>query len=280
MLHKEYEFETHDGLKLYGQCWLPDGQIKANLVVVHGIGEHSSRYADFAAWFVPAGYAVHAFDHRGHGRSPGVRGYIKNWAEFREDVRVYLTYVLEHYPDFPTFLLGHSMGGLVVLDYGLHYGERLQGLVASGPILMQGPGSSAFLLFLAKLIKPFLPKLQLNNSLDAQGLSRDPAVIQSYQVDPLVHSFATPSLGVALNNTMLDTMAHADEWRADLPLLIVHGGADPICAPEGSARFFANVSAKDKTRHEYPEYRHEVFNEIDREKVLGDVRDWLDAHLP
>ncbi len=279
MLHEERHLTARDGVQLYAQCWLPDGPAKANLAVVHGIGEHSGRYANFGAWFAPKGYAVHALDCRGHGRSEGRRGHIQHWMDFREDTRAFLASVSAHTPDVPTFLVGHSLGGLIVLDYGLHAGEAPAGVIASGPALATGEGVPSFLLFLSRILSAITPKVRMHNQLDLTGLSRDDAVVRAYRADPLVHDFVTPRLAAELQRVMQQTLAHASEWPADLPLLIVHGAADILCPPYASERFYAGAGARDKTRYVYPEFRHEVFNEIGRERVLQDVEDWLAAHL-
>ena len=279
MLHEEHNFTSYDGLQLYAQSWLPDGAAKANLVVVHGIGEHCGRYDDFAVWFVPLGYAVHTFDLRGHGRSAGRQGYIQSWADFREDVRVFLNRIAARSPDLPVFLVGHSLGGLIALDYALHDHAGLAGVVVSGPALAIGEGTSAFLLALAKVLSSITPGLQMHSKLDVTGLSRDEAVIRAYQDDPLVHDWATPRLAAEMQRVMQQTMAHASDWPADLPLLIVHGGSDTICPAEASERFYVNAGTRDKTRHVYPDFFHEVYNDLGREQVLQDVADWLAAHL-
>ncbi len=279
MTHVEDYFVTHDGLQLYAQHWLPSDEARANMIIVHGIGEHSGRYTNVVEWFVPQGYAVHGFDHRGHGKSPGQRGHINSWTDFREDIHACIQTVERAYPGVPTVLLGHSMGGLAVLDYGLHHGEGLKALVASAPPLTQGNDISPVLLLLTRILSPLLPKLTLKTGLSAASLSRDPKVVAAYQEDPLVHGLATPRLGAEMQKTMKTTLGAAPQWPADLPLLIVHGGADLICPPEGSSQFLAAAGAKDKARREYEGYYHEVFNEIGKEQVLADVQTWLEAHL-
>ncbi len=279
MRHEEDRFTTHDGLDLYRQSWLPEGKARANLIFVHGVGEHSGRYANLVAWFGPKGYALHGFDHRGHGKSPGPRGHIMAWDEFREDVRVFVQAIDCLYPGVPTVLLGHSMGGLIVLDYGLHYGAGLKALIASAPPLAQSEDISPVILFLARLLSSIAPALTMKTGLSADGLSRDGAVVQAYREDPLVHGLATPRFGAEMQRVMKTTMAGAPRWPVDLPLCIVHGGADRICPPVGSLRFFENATAQNKTRFEYPDFRHEVFNELGKEQVFSDIEVWLERLL-
>ncbi len=277
--HIEDNFSASGGLELFQQRWLPEAKAKANLVVAHGLGEHSGRYRDFAAWFVSRGYAVHSYDHRGHGKSPGQRGHINSWAEYREDLRAFLTLVRGEFSQTPTFLVGHSMGGLMVLDYALHYPEGLRGVVSSGPSLEYGEDISRFLLLVARGLSRVAPRMRMDNGLDAEGLSHDKEVVKAYREDPLVHGWVSPRFVTAMGETMAATLQNAGQWPADLPLFIIHGSADPICPPSGSLRFFEQAGAQDKSRKTYPGFLHESFNELGREEVLGDVTAWLEARL-
>ncbi|HHS96518.1 MAG TPA: alpha/beta hydrolase [Chloroflexi bacterium] len=276
MEHAEGTFQGFDGLELYYQRWQPEGQPRGVLAIVHGFGEHSGRYANVVRWLVPKGYAVYAFDLRGHGRSPGQRSYINRWAEYREDVRAFLGLVREQEPGRPLFLMGHSMGGLIVLDYALHYPEGLQGVIASGPALAQ-TGVSPFLMAVGRFLSRVWPRFTLDTQLDAAAISRDPAVVEAYVNDPLVHSTGTARLGAEMTETMRWVNEHAADLR--VPLLILHGGADRLVPPEASRAFFERVALEDKTRYEYEGYYHEPHNDVGWERPLADLEAWLEAHL-
>ena len=268
-------FTGHGGLELYYRCWRPEGRPKAVLPIVHGHGEHSGRYAHVADWFVPRGYSVYAFDLRGHGRSQGKRGALKDFGEYREDVRAFLDLVQEAEPA-PVFLAGHSLGGLIVLNYVLRDPSGLAGVVASGPIL-SAPGLSPFLLWLSKVLARVWPSLVLDSGLDTSALSRDLAVVEAYVNDPLVHSKGSPSLANEMMGTVDWTQAHAAEMA--LPCLIVHGSEDRLCDPQASQVFIDNVTFPDKERIEYEGYYHEVYNEPGKEQVFADIEAWLERHL-
>ena len=274
----EGTFRSRDGLSLYFRGWRPESPTppKAVVALVHGFGEHSGRYASLIHYLVPRGYALYAFDLRGHGRSPGRRGHINSWQEFREDVGAFLQEVRRYEDVRPLFLFGHSMGGLMVLDYALHHPEGLKGVIASGPVLAQ-PGVSPVLLFISRVLSRVWPTFSLDTHLDASAISRDPDVVAAYRADPLVHSRASARLGTELTRTVEWVMAHADAWR--LPLLILHGGADRLAPPEGSRVFFDAVVFEDKARIEYPGGFHEPHNDVERERVLADIAAWLEAHL-
>ncbi|MBL7065598.1 MAG: alpha/beta hydrolase [Anaerolineae bacterium] len=276
MNHSESTFSGFGELELYYQRWRPEGKPKTALAIVHGFGEHSGRYGNVVDWFVPKGYAVYAFDLRGHGRSPSPRGYVNRWAVFREDVKAFLELVHEQEPGRAIFLLGHSMGGLIVLEYALHHPEGLTGVIASGPTLAQ-VGISPSLMTLSKILSGILPRLTLDTKLDATAISRDPAVVEAYVNDPLVHSLGTPRLGTELTRAIEWAQAHAAEMRA--PCLIVHGSADRLAPPEGSRVFYESMTLADKERQTYEGYYHEVFNDVGKEQVLAAMEAWMERRL-
>ncbi len=275
MKHSESTFEGYENLPLYYQKWQPD-ETKAVLVIVHGFGEHSGRYMNVVNKMVPEGFTVYSFDHRGHGKSPGKRGHVQNWNEFIEDTKNFLKLVSDEQKELPLFLMGHSMGGLIVLNYAISNPEGLQGVIASGPLLAQ-PGISPVLLLLSKIMSKIWPGFSIDTKLDVNHISRDPEVISAYNEDPLVHSMASARFGTEITTATDWTLAHADKFN--LPLIILHGEADQLVPPHGSATFFENAATKDKERHLYPDGRHEPHNDIDRETVLQDLLNWLNKHL-
>jgi len=269
-------FAGYGGVELYYQRWRADGPPKAVLPIVHGYGEHSGRYGNVVDWFVPRGYSVYAFDLRGHGRSPGKQGELRDFGDYREDVRAFLDLVHEAEPERPVFLMGHSMGGLIVLNYVLHDPSGLDGVVASGPVLC-APGISSFLLWLCKVLAPVWPNLIMDSGLDATALSRDASVGEAYVNDPLVHGKGSPCMVNELMKAVDWTQAHAAELA--LPCLIVHGSEDQLSDAQASQEFFDHVTFADKERIEYEGYYHEVFNELGKEKVFADIEGWLERHL-
>ena len=277
MRQEEGTFAGRGGLELFYQRWLPEGEHEAVLAIVHGFGEHSGRYGNVVNWFVPKGYAAYGFDLRGHGRSPGPRGYINEWAEYRADVRLFLELVHAQEPERPVFLLGHSMGGLIVLEYALHYPEGLSGVIVSGPVLAQA-GVSPLLMLLSRLLSRISPRLALNTKLDAAAISRDQVVVEAYVNDPLVHSLGTPRLGTELTRAVEWTQAHAAEFR--VPCLILHGSADRLAPPDGSRTFYEKMTLADRDRQVYEGYFHEVYNDLGKEKPLAAVEAWVERHLP
>lgn len=277
MIQNEGTFRGARGVELHYRTWAPEEEARAVVAIVHGLGEHGGRYGGVANYLVPAGYKLYAFDHRGHGRSPGPRGHADRWADFREDVRAFLTLIRKQAPGKPIFLYGHSLGGLITLNYALHEPAGIDGLIVSAPGL-DASGLSPTMLRIARLLSRVAPKLGLGTGLEAAAISRDPAEVKAYKLDPLVHGKGSPRLAVEAGEAIEWTMAHAKELR--LPLLLFYGSADRLVPPANARRFFDAASSKDKTLHEYEGGYHEPHNDLDRERVLADVREWLDERSP
>ncbi len=272
------DFYGHDGLRLFRHSWWPEGKTVAHVAVVHGIGEHSGRYAPLAEWFTAQGFAVHGFDLRGHGRSEGQRGHIKTWCNYREDTRQFVLHLTERIGDAPLFLLGHSMGGLIVLTYALTYTDLLRGVIVSSPALKTA-GTSPVLMALLPVLARVAPARPVETKLNPALLSRDERVVKAYLEDPLVHNLATPALGYGMQRAARLAFKEAAKWAPNLPLLMIQGGADRICLPEGARHFFRLCGSKVKMYHEYPKAYHECFNDYGLEQVLQDVVNWMREQL-
>ena len=272
----EAGFIGADGIELFTQSWLPDGPPRAVLALVHGFGEHSGRYSTLVEHLVRSRYAVMSFDHRGHGRSPGRRGHIMEWREYREDVLAFLEYVRLACPGTTLFLYGHSLGGLIVSEYVLWYPQGLAGLIVSGNPLRPASAAKPHLIALSRILSRIWPTFAVTLSIDGSALTRDPKVAKAYESDPLVHSRATVRWGSETLAAIDRVRARATEIR--LPILIVHGESDRVNSVEGSRELFDTVSSQDKEIRIYPGGMHEPHNDIDREQVASDVVDWLDRH--
>lgn len=276
MKQAESKFRGAGGVELYMQAWQPDNAARGALLLVHGFGEHSDRYNYLVAHLIPQGYAVHGFDLRGHGRSPGPRGHIQHWAELRDDVRAFVATVTTAQPRTPCFLFGHSFGGLIALNYALQFPEGLRGVIASAPLLAQAK-LSPLLILVSRVLQRIKPDFPVNTKIDVKTISRDPAEIQRYAQDPLVHSIGTPRLAQEIDTAIAWTQAHAAELR--LPLLLYHGGADRLVPIAGSRTFYEHVTFPDKRWIEYPGGYHESHNDLDRLSVFTNLVSWLDEHL-
>ncbi len=277
MNHTEGTFKSADGLDLYYQAWRPDQAPKAVLAVVHGYGEHSGRYLYPVQYFVPRGYALYAFDQRGHGRSPGPRGHVNRWDEYLLDVREFLKLVRPAQSECPLFLLGHSMGGLLVLMYAIHHPQDIKAVLASSPMLGLAVKAPGWKVVLGRVLSSLLPALPMANDLPAAALSHEPAVVQAYDSDPLNHHVVTPRWFTEAEKAMASAMEHAGELKA--PLLLMYAADDQIADPAMPPRFFERVTHPDKTLRAYAGYYHEIFNETGREAVFKDMEAWLMEHM-
>ncbi|MEH1784945.1 lysophospholipase [Nostoc sp.] len=278
--HREGRFQGVGGLDLYYQSWHPESKIRAILAISHGLGAHSDRYNNVIRHLIPKEYAVYALDLRGHGRSPGQRGYISAWSEFREDLGAFLELIQTQNPGCPIFLLGHSLGGVIVLDYILRYAQQaslLQGAIAIAPTLGK-VGVSPIRVLLGKMLSRVWPRFTLNTGIDISAGSRDQQVLAAFAQDTLRHTRATARLATEFFATVDWINAHAADWQ--LPLLILHGGADRVALPGGSEIFYQRLNYADKLRIEYPGAYHELQSDINYCEVLADLEDWLEEHLP
>jgi alpha-beta hydrolase superfamily lysophospholipase len=277
--HSVDTFKGVGGIDLYYQNWNPGGKIKGILALVHGLGGHSGIYKNIIEHLLPKQYAVYAFDLRGHGQSPGQRGYINSWAEFRDDLHAFLTTIQQQQPQIPIFLFGHSMGGMIVLEYVLRYPEytsALQGVIAVAPSIGE-VGVSPVKVLLGKMLSQIWPRFSLNTGLDTTAGSRDEKILATYTQDILRHTRATARFSTEFFSTLAWINTHAHEWKK--PLLILHGGADRIVLPQGSELFYQRITYPDKQRIEYPGAYHDLHCDINYCEVLTDLSNWMDQHL-
>lgn len=277
MKHIEGNFEGVRNANIYYQAWLPDGKLKAVLLVVHGLGEHSGRYMNVVDRFVPIGYAVYGFDHIGHGKSDGEREIIERFDDFTDTLEIFYRLVVEWQPGVPIFILGHSLGGEIVTYYLLDHQEEFKGAIISAPAVKLGEGISPLTISVGKVLSKIAPGMGLI-ALDTSVLSRDPEVVEAYVNDPLVFHAKTPArMAAEMLSAMMRITAEAN--RITTPMILVQGAEDLIVHPSGAQMLYDKASSADKTIKIYDGMYHEVFNEPDRERVLKDVENWLERKL-
>jgi alpha-beta hydrolase superfamily lysophospholipase len=223
------------------------------------------------------GIALYGFDHRGHGRSPGVRGHIPSLEAVRGDIDHFIAEAKKAHPEKPVFLYGHSMGGLLVLDYGLVCKPDISGVICTAPALSTGDPVAWARLLAGKALYVLVPSFTMPNGLDVQNLSRDPMVVKAYTSDPLVTPLVSARLGLDLINTGPWVLNHAREWV--LPLLLMQGTKDHIVSPEATARFAAAIPQNLITFKEWQGLYHEIHNEFEKEMVIQIMLDWLNQYI-
>jgi len=275
MKHIEGYFHNDRHARIYYQAWLPETAAKAALLIVHGLGEHSGRYAKLAAHFVALGYAVYGFDHIGHGRSEGARLHVERFDEFTDTLGEFCDKVGQWQAGVPLFFLGHSMGGLIAADNLLRGDREVTGAILSAPSMKAGDSVAPATIWLGKRLSIIAPKFRIL-AIDRGGISRDPAVLAACANDPLMSQDKfTARLGVELLKAMRRVQAQAHEIT--LPFIVLQGGADPIVDPSGAQWFYDNAGSEHKVLKIYPGLYHEVFNEPERAVVLKDMEEWLAA---
>jgi len=276
MKHREIGVEGIGGVRLFGQAWLPEAVPSAVVVVAHGLGEHSSRYQWLAERLVANGRAVYAIDHRGHGRSAGPRANIERFAHVVSDFTTFAGRAQRQHPGVPLFLFGHSMGGAVAFASAARIQDSLGGLVLSAPALAAGENVPALRLMLARRLSVVSPNAGVLR-LPPAAVSRDAAVVRAYEKDPLVMHDPIPARTVVELLQAMDTFPLLAK-RLRLPVLIQHGAADSLVSLDAARNVHQAMASKDRIFRPYDRLFHEIYNEPEREQVLGDLLKWLGAH--
>jgi acylglycerol lipase len=277
MPHSTGSFKTADGLNIHTESWLPDDPPRAVVLISHGIGEHIGRYPHVAERLLTAGYAVYGLDHRGHGKSEGVRAYYDTFDAPVEDLRLYFNWIKVQHPDKQIFLYGHSLGSLIALAFTLRYQSDLAGLIISGTTLDVESTQPAPLIAASSVLNRLTPRLGIP-ALPTAFLSHDPAVVQAFDADPLVfHGGVRVRMGYHIIH--VSRMVKSRLGEIELPLLVVHGGDDKVCPPSGAEKLVNGAGSTDKTLKIYPNLYHEIHNEPEKSTVLEDVVNWLNLHV-
>jgi len=244
--------------------------------LVHGIGEHTSRYAHVAEAFGREGFVLFGADLRGHGRSSGARGHISSAEDFMQDIDVLLEQARACYENLPILLYGHSLGGILVLYYGLLRKPKVKGVIATSPGLHTALEQQKIKIMMAKVLGSLTPNTSMASGLDPKGISHDEKVVQAYVNDPLVHDKISLGFGKIMLGVTGWTLAHAKEFS--LPLLLLHGKADMLAFPSSSMEFAASLKEK-CTLVLWDDAYHELHNEPEKNEVFKTMTIWMDARL-
>jgi len=267
---------TFDGITLRTRADDPASAPRARVVLVHGIGDQVDGvpYVTAAAALAARGFSVRRMELRGHGQSGGLPVYVRAWADFRNDLGRYVRAVSAEAPPLPVFLVGISMGGLIVTNYAACHPEGLAGVVALAPALGD-TGGSRFLRAMLPLLARLIPSVGLDPKLDLSHLTRDPELQRAYLADPLYQTRVTPRLASEVLRAIADTRSRAPSFR--VPLLILHGAADTLTSPQGSFEFYERAGAVDKGYRSYDGAYHNLFVESNREEIYDDIAAWITA---
>ncbi len=273
------EYCRHDGLNIFYRRYKANPE-KAIMVIAHGLGEHSGRYLNIVNSLVPKGITVFAPDFRGHGKSDGKRGHVLSFGDYLKDLHsMFGETVKEKKPGTKCFLLGHSMGGLIAIDYAISRQKTFDGLIISSPSLGVAVKVPAVKSVLGKVMSSLWPGLSLSNELDASKISHDEKVVAAYRNDPLVHDRVTARWFTEFLSAMESANKKVSEITA--PILMQIAGDDHIVNASASKTFFEKLSSKDKTIHVYDGYFHEIFNEEEekRKVAIDDLESWIFSRI-
>jgi alpha-beta hydrolase superfamily lysophospholipase len=268
---------TPTGQRLF-ERWHPADQAVGTVVVVHGFGEHSGRYEHVFQALNAGGFSALGFDYRGYGQASGRRGFIERFDEYVDDAAFAVSKARQRAPGGPLYMLGHSQGGLVAAAYALDRQHGLDGLALSSPGLGVALAVPAWKDAAAKLLSRFVPAFGLPTDLHGADVTRTGEIAAAYDTDPLMVRKATSRWYVEFLNAQKRVMAGAP--RIVLPTLVMQAGADKVVSAAASRRFFDALGAPDKKFISYDGLYHEIMNEPERVRVLGDLVAWLASRAP
>jgi acylglycerol lipase len=275
--HIEGKFIGVRKTQIFYQAWLPEGDVKAVLPIVHGLGEHSGRYLNVVNHFVPLGYVVYGLDHIGHGKSGGAREFVEHFDDFSDTFTQYMNMLKQWQPGKPIFLLSHSIGGLIAAYYLLDHQAEFQGAIFSAPVVKVASHVSKTTVFMARALSLLAPSAGVL-PVDPSTISRDPDVVKAYVADPLVfHGKTTARLAAEMLRALIRVSGETD--KITLPFLAMQGSGDLLVDPDGAQILYERAGSKDKTLKIYDGLYHEIFNEPERAVVFNDIETWLAAHL-
>ncbi len=275
MTQKEFEFQIA-GVRLKGQFY-PSDETKAVIILVHGLGEYSKRYErKVVPFLIKNSLAVLSFDLFGHGFSQGKQGHHPGYNYIMDAVDQMISRARSLFKDKPVFLYGHSMGGNVVINYGLRRSNLPNGLIATSPFLRLAFKPPKWKVHMGKVFDKLLPSVTMPNDLDLNAISRDPLEIDMYKNDPMIHDRVSTSYSLRFMETGEWALQHAHELG--IPLLLLHGTADRITSHKASREFARRCESKCELVLVEGAY-HELHNDLDKEKVLGIIANWIDDKI-
>lgn len=275
MLHTEYEWQSLEKKRIFAQSWIPESALKGIICLVHGLGEHSGRYARWAEQFVLAGYGMMAVDLPGHGRTEGRKAYVKDYDTLLDCVDLLLSKSEELFPDVPRILYGHSMGGNIAINYAILRDAPYKGLIASSPWLRLTFRVSPQELAMGKLMNTLFPRVRFKRKgTNTERLSHDPEHWADVRFDPLNHGMVTGRYFWIIHQHGEYALKHAG--RIKMPFLLMHGGDDQVTSPEASEELAAGCG--DQTRFKrWDGLYHELHWEFEYKEVAKYVINWLDS---
>lgn len=276
VVHEEFFWKTSDGKDLFAQKWDAGKSTRGAILLVHGYGEHSTRYFQWATSFAEKGFSVLSFDLRGHGKTPGKFGEYYPYQKYIDDLDLLIEQGRIHFKNTPLFLYGHSMGGNFVINYAITKALNINGVIVTSPWLELSNHPPRLLLSLINITSKIFPKILIKTPIKPEDLSRELREVHKYKTDPLVHNKL--SLGLLSQLVHFGLIGKRSIYRINVPLLIMHGDADNVTSFNASKDFVRNAGPK-TTFIEWSESFHELHNDIDREDVKKSIINWLNIQI-
>ena len=280
MAYSETTLTAFDGTPIFLRTWTPDDQKpRAVLILVHGLAEHAGRYQYVLDTFLPQGYVIYGHDHRGFGKSGGIRGHWEHFDDVIKDMEMVVARAKNEWPDLPFGMFAHSMGGIIGIHYLSRHEEQFRAAVISAPGFGPGPSQNKFLLMITPIAAKLIPRKPLDRGEpETYTLSHDPAQAAAWAADPLVHSYSTPRWAVEYLRAAKE--AKALLAKLSLPVLVVMGSED-VTIDMADIRQAVEAAGPNVTFRVYPGAYHEVHNEIReiRELMLAETLEWMEHNL-
>ena len=275
MIREEFTFNLYD-TKFYGKYFQPKN-VKAVIVLVHGMGEHSKRYERFVIpFFNQNSIGVITFDQFGHGLTEGIRGHNPGFEAVLDCVDVMIDKAFEVFGKKPILLYGHSMGGNVVINYALKRNNNLKGIIVTSPFLRLAFTPPAWKIFLGKVLQKIMPSITMGNEVDVEALSRDKNEVELYKSDPLVHDKVSPNYSIVFMETGEWAIENAD--KMNIPMLLMHGTGDKLTSWKASEEF-RDKGGKNVELYLFKDAYHELHNELVKNEVIEKMIDWTNKIL-
>ncbi len=275
---EESHYIGYDGTQMYMSTWLPDNdQPRAVMIAVHGLGTHGGIFRGLAEYFAKRGLAVFVPDMRGFGHYSGLKGHVMSFNEYIEDLQNIVMQVKDRHPNRLTFLLGHSLGAQHVIRYLVTYPKEVDGAIIQCPAVSERLSISPFKKLAGHVLSLLNVKVYFKNQVDLSVVSHDPEVQRYHETDPLRFDRVTARFGIS------GLRAAEEAFRAapliQVPVLLQQAGDDRLVDTSKSKLFFDGLASEDKSWIQYEGFYHEIFSEVGKERVLGDVEKWLEKRL-
>ena len=277
MIHEEFGWSTDDGLKIFAQAWIPDSEVKAVVGLIHGLGEHSSRYKELPIELTDSGFALISYDQRGHGKSDGRRGHTPSYEALLNDIAKLISEIEKRFSGKKLFLYGHSMGGNLVLNYALrNNSSNLSGIITTGPWLKLSRPLSPLMNVVALFLNKYFPTFRTFHGIKSTDLTYEKNKSINTEKDELLHPWISARTYISIQDAGEWALEHAPKFN--IPLLILHGSSDRVTSLEESRLFISRIK-KNCTLKIVENLSHDIHNEPERGKIFSAIIDWLNLNI-